>query len=230
MKRPLLVLFIITLLTTLAHERAQAQLLSDQSNIGAMGGQVLIGSQGVGLEGRYGFSETLSARIGGSFLPASANNVFSIGGFKSNTDVSAKFYNVHLLADYIPSENLPWLRVVGGAAYLYKAQGKVGVIPTGTYKVANYNISAAEMGDLNIDVSWKGIAPYLGFGFLPSFPSQMFNINFDVGTYYLSQPKSTIIGTKLLSDNYKLEPQVNSNLKSYRWLPVLQVNFNFKIN
>jgi hypothetical protein len=229
MKQSFLFLFAIALLTTLTHQKVLAQ-YADQSNIGAFSGQVLLGSQGLGLEGRYGISDQLSARLGGSFLPARANNVFTVNGFRSTTDVSAKFYNVHLLADYTPSENLTWLRIVGGAAYLYKAQGKVNVMPNGTYKVGNYNISSAEMGDLNIDVSWKGVAPYLGLGFLPSFPSQVFNVNLDLGTYYLKQPKSTIIGTKLLSDNYKLEPQVDNNLKGYRWLPVLQVNFNFKLN
>jgi hypothetical protein len=230
MKKPLLILFAFFLLTTFIPRGAMAQYFGDVSNQGAFGGQVLLGSQGLGLEGRYGFTEMLSARLGATFLPASANNVFTVSGFNSTTNVNAKFYNVHLLADYTPSENLPWLRVVGGAAYLYKAQGVVNVNPAGNYKVANYNISAAEMGTLNIDVSWKGVAPYLGVGFLQAFPSQLFNVNFDLGTYYLNAPQSTIIGTKLLSDNYKLEPQVNSNLKSYRWLPVLQVNFNFKLN
>ena len=230
MKKPLLLLFTIFLSVLITSHKAMAQYLGDGSNQGAFAGQVLLGSQGFGLEGRYGFTETLSARAGATFLPASANNVFTINGLNSTTNLKAKFYNVHLLADYMPSEDLPWLRIVGGAAYLYKAQGVVGVNPTGNYKVANYTISSADMGTLKIDVSWKGVAPYLGLGFLQAFPSERFNVNFDLGTYYLNAPQSTIIGTKLLSDNYKLEPQVNSNLKSYRWLPVLQVNFNFKIN
>lgn len=231
MKKTVLSLSLIFSAIICFHQRALAQYgdAGGYNNAGSVSGQVLVGSQGFGLEGRYGITENLSARLGGSFLPATANNVFTVNGFKSTTNVSAKFYNVHLLADYTPNEDLQWLRIVGGAAYLYKAQGNVGVLPTGNYNVANYNISSAEMGNLNIDVSWKGVAPYIGLGFLKCFPSNVFNMNLDLGTYYLNQPKSNIVGTKLLADNYKLEPQVDSNLKSYRWLPVLQVNFNFRI-
>lgn len=231
MKKIILSLSLIFSVTICLHQRAYAQYgnAGGYNNMGSVSGQVLVGSQGFGLEGRYGITESLSGRFGGSFLPATADNVFTVNGFKSTTNVSAKFYNVHLLADYTPSEDLQWLRIVGGAAYLYKAQGNVGVLPSGNYNVANYSISSAEMGNLNIDVSWKGVAPYLGLGFFNCFPSNVFNVNLDFGTYYLSQPKSTIIGTKLLADNYKLQPQVDNNLKGYRWLPVLQVNFNFRI-
>ena len=228
MKKKLLSLSIIISAIFLIHQGAQAQ-YGNEFNDRPISAQVIMGSQGIGLEGRYGISESFSARLGGSFLPARANNVFTLNGLNSTTNVSAKFYNVHLLADYIPNPDVQWLRIVGGAAYLYKAQGNVDVLPVGNYHVANYSISSAELGTLKIDVSWKGVAPYLGLGFFNCFPSNVFNMNFDLGTYYLNQPKSTIVGTKLLSDNYKLEPQVDSNLKSYRWLPVLQVNFNFRI-
>ncbi len=231
MKKTCRSLFLIFLTIICFHQRALAQYgdTGGYNNAGSVSGQVLVGSQGFGLEGRYGITESLSGRLGGNFLPATANNVFKIGGFNSTTTLSAKFYNVHLLADYTPSANYQWFRIVGGAAYLYKAQGNVGVLPVGNYHVANYSISSAELGTLKIDVSWKGVAPYLGLGFFNCFPSNIFNMNLDFGTYYLNQPKSTIVGTKLLSDNYKLEPQIDSNLKSYRWLPVLQVNFNFRI-
>jgi hypothetical protein len=57
----------------------------------------------------------------------------------------------------------------------------------------------------------------------------LFNFNMDIGTYYLNQPSTHIIGTGLLTDNNTLEPQFNQNLKNYRWLPVLQLNFNFRL-
>ncbi len=54
-------------------------------------------------------------------------------------------------------------------------------------------------------------------------------MNLDLGTYFLTAAKSTVTGTKMLANNGELEPQFDSNMKDYRFLPVIQLNFNFKI-
>ncbi|MBS7565416.1 hypothetical protein KHS38_13475 [Mucilaginibacter sp. Bleaf8] len=191
--------------------------------------QLQMGTQGIGGDLRYAFDNRISVRGGASFIPIKANNLFAFSGFEGTTSASVKFSNVHLLADFVPFENARGFRLVGGAGYLYQANGGISLFPSGNYKVGNYNIAGEDLGQLNMNVSWKGIAPYLGIGLFKSVPSSLFNVNLDMGTYYLSQPQSQIVGTNLLSDNYKLEPQLNSNIKGYRWLPVLQLNFAFKI-
>jgi hypothetical protein len=191
--------------------------------------QLEAGTQGVGGDLRYGSDKRFSARVGASFIPVKVNNVFSFSGFDGATNASVKFSNVHLLADFVPFKHARGFRLVGGAAYLYKAQGGLEFLPSGNYQFGNYTVTAEDLGKLNMDISWKGVAPYAGIGLFKSFPNQLFNINLDLGTYYLSQPNSHVVGTNLLSDNNQLEPQLNNNLKSYRWLPVLQLNFNFKL-
>jgi hypothetical protein len=133
------------------------------------------------------------------------------------------------LAYFVPFKALKCLRLVGGAGYLIQGQGNIMMTPTGNYTFSNYNLTGAEVGTLDMKVNWEGVAPYLGIGVFKSFPSTFFNFNLDLGTYYLTQPKTKIVGTNLLVDNNQLEPQFNDNLKDYRWLPVLQLNFNFRI-
>ncbi|MBE9661052.1 hypothetical protein [Mucilaginibacter myungsuensis] len=191
--------------------------------------QVTAGTQGIGGDFRYGFLNNLSARLGASFAVVNANADYSFSGFTSTSSQKVNFSNVHLLADLVPFKSMQGFRIVGGAGYLFKADGNVTVTPTGNYNFANYNLTGAEIGTLDMNVGWKGVAPYLGFGLFKAFPSNFFNFNLDLGTYYLTQPSTRIIGTNLLTDNSKLEPQFNENLKGYRWLPVLQLNFNFRI-
>ncbi|EHQ30426.1 hypothetical protein [Mucilaginibacter paludis] len=191
--------------------------------------QLQAGTQGIGADVRYGVYPNLSARLGGSFVPINTGSSLSISGFNTDYSADVKIFNVHLLADYVPFKNIKNLRVVGGAAYLYKANGGLVLSPTGSYTFGNYNLTGPEIGKLDMDVSWKGVAPYLGVGLFKSFPSNLFNFNLDLGTYYLTAPSTRITGTNLLVDNNQLEPQFNDNLKGYRWLPVLQLNFNFKI-
>lgn len=191
--------------------------------------QLEAGTQGVGADLRYGAYKQLSVRFGASFIPVTANNAFDLPGFKSINSVSVNFYNVHLLADIVPFKGARGLRVVLGGAYLYKADGGLNVIPTGSYTYGSQTVTGTDIGNLNMNVSWKGLAPYMGLGLFRSIPKHLFNFNVDLGTYYMAAPQTTIIGTGLLSDNYKLEPQFNNNLKDYRWLPVLQLNFNFRL-
>jgi len=191
--------------------------------------QLEAGTQGVGADFRYGAFKQLSFRLGASFIPVTANNALSLPGFQSTNSINVNFYNAHLLADIVPFKGARGLRLVLGGAYLYRADGGLNVTPTGSYNYNNVTITGTDIGSLNMNVSWKGVAPYAGLGLFRSFPSHVFNFNLDLGTYYLAQPQTHIIGTGLLSDNYQLEPQFNENLKGYRWLPVLQLNFNFKL-
>jgi len=192
--------------------------------------QIEAGTQGLGADLRYGAFKRLSFRAGASFIPVTYNNALTLPGFQSTNNATVNFYNVHLLADVVPFKAARGLRIVAGAAYLYKADGGLNVVPTGSYTYGNTTVTSTDIGSLNMDVSWKGVAPYIGLGLFKSFPNHFFNFNLDLGTYYLSQPQTHIIGTGLLSSNSELEPQFNKNLKDYRWLPVIQLNFNFRLH
>jgi hypothetical protein len=191
--------------------------------------QVEAGTQGLGADLRYGLSRRFSLRLGGNYIPVTYNSNISVSGFHTDYAASANFLNIHLLGDIVPFKGARGLRIVTGAAYLYKANTGLLLSPTGDYSFGNYNVNGTDIGTLNMDVSWKGVAPYLGLGLFKSFPSHVFNFNLDLGTYYLSAPSTHIVGTSLLVENNQLEPQFNNNLKDYRWLPVLQLNFNFKL-
>lgn len=191
--------------------------------------QLQAGTQGLGADLRYAVLPALSMRLGASFIPVTVKNAFTFSGFESRNDVDVKFSNVHLLADFVPFANIKGFRLVGGAGYLFEANGGVNVVPTGNYNYGEIALTPAQVGKVNIDVSWQGLAPYLGIGLFKSFPKKLFNINIDLGSYYLTTPKTTIVGTGMLSGNDSQEELINSNMSSYRWLPVAQLNFNFKL-
>lgn len=199
------------------------------SNYKSMSLQLHAGTQGIGADFRYGLLPKLSLRFGGSIIPSvTANNAFKIAGFDADNTLKANFTNLHLLGDFAPFKTNSF-RVVAGISYLFNANGDLNFKPRGNYNFDGLELTSEEVGDLNIGLSWQGLAPYLGLGFLRSFPKNKFNVNIDFGTYYLTAPRSTVVGTKLLSDNEALEPQLDENMSSYRFLPVIQLNFNFKI-
>ncbi len=190
--------------------------------------QVLVGSQGLGADVKYGILPKLSGRAGFGIIPVTVNGVFGFSSFSTENQMSARFSNIHLLADYSPF-NSSRFRLVGGAAYLVKGNASVLITPTGSYQFGNSTVNSSQVGVLQASVDWKGVAPYLGVSLFRAFPNKFFNTNLDIGTYYLSSPGTSLTGTKMLSDNSSQEPQFNKNMQSYRWMPVVQLNFNFRI-
>lgn len=190
--------------------------------------QILVGSQGVGADVKYGFLSKLSGRLGFGIIPISASREIGSFGFPVQGQLSTSFTNVHLLADYSPFKGSGF-RIVGGASYLAKGEAHAIITPTDSYSVGSRSLTKDQIGVVYADVTWKGVAPYLGFAFFRSFPNRLFNINLDLGTYYLSRPGTSFTGTKLLADNDANTKQFNENMKGYRWMPVVQLNFNFRI-
>jgi hypothetical protein len=192
--------------------------------------QLHAGTQGFGLDFKYGLNEKMAIKTGvSSTLGVGVSNVVQLEGLNADNKLKAHFSNIHLMGDYSPFKTSSF-RITAGVAYLFEARGNLHFIPQGTYTFDGMELTGEEVGDLTIDLSWKGVAPYIGVGFFKTSPNKLLNINMDVGTYYLNAPKSTIVGTKLLSDNYQLEPQLDKNMRSYRFLPLLQINFNINID
>lgn len=226
MRKPLLLFFLLFVIVTNAI--AQNVLLPGSvTNPKSL--HINVGTQGVGAEFGYGVSQKAALRLGVNFIPVSANNAFDVSGFNSTSKFSASFSNIHLLADYSPFKNALGFRVVGGASYFMNANGNLQLQPSDNYKYGDIVLNKDDAGKLNMNVNWKGVAPYLGIGLFRAFPYRAFNVNLDIGSYYLSRPDAYITGTGILEGNSSQSAQLQQNFKGYRFLPVVQVNFNFKL-
>ena len=188
-----------------------------------------LGSQGIGGEFTYGIDKKAALRLGLNVIPVSVNNAFDIADFNSTSKASAKFTNIHLLADYTPFKSAPAFRLVAGAAYFVRARGNMQVQPSDNYSYGDIVLTPEQVGYLDLSVDWKGIAPYAGIGLFKVIPRHRFNVNVDLGTYYLKQPDVKVIGTGILKGNNTQEGQLQKNVKDYRWLPVIQLNFSYKL-
>lgn len=191
--------------------------------------QLHAGSQGGGLDVRYGVIPQISLRIGGSIMvPLKFKNVAEFDGFDGDNTIKGELSNVHFLADLSPFKTSVFKFVVGGA-YLFKADGNIRFSANSSYNRNGVVLTSQEINNLKVDFTWKGVAPYAGIGLFKSFPNRLFNINLDLGTYFLQKPKSTVVGAKTAADNRTLENEINAEIKDYRFLPVVQLNFNFRI-
>ena len=185
------------------------------------------GTQGFGLAVRYNFTPKLAARLGGSYGSVKIHDGFSVNNLSTDNTIKGTFSNIHLYGEY---SALNWLRIVGGAAYLFKADASVVLTPNESVTQDGITLQPDEIGILTTEISYKKFAPYLGLGFGHGLPQKRFNVNLDLGCYFLSAPKVTMTGTEYLEDNEQNGPIITENMKNYRFLPVIQLNFNFKLS
>ncbi len=187
--------------------------------------QVLAGSQGVGANFRYVLNKTVGFRLGGSYAAGGVNDKINFEDFNSNNRLSGKFNTAHALVELMPRK---FFRVVAGAAYLASAEATLHFEPKDAQSFNNITITREEIGALDFNIDWGKFAPYFGIGLGKGIPKKKFNVNVDYGLYYLSSPTVTAVGTKLLTNNQVNAATIQNNMKDYRFMPVAQLNFNFK--
>ena len=223
MKKLIYIILFTLVLQPLAH--AQGVDSTTKSARKPMSLQVLAGTQGVGANFRYVLNKTVGFRIGGSYAQAGINDKINLSGFKSTNRASGKFNTAHAMVELMPQK---FFRVVAGAAYLANAEATIQFSPKDAQSFNDITLTPEEIGTLAFNMDWGKFAPYFGFGVGRGIPKKKFNVNIDLGAYYLSSPTVTAVGTKLLSNNDPNAVIIQNNMKDYRFMPVAQLNFNFK--
>ncbi|WP_462264734.1 hypothetical protein [Mucilaginibacter sp.] len=190
--------------------------------------QLNVGTVGIGAAYNYGFNAKLALQAGLDVIPIKAKNVLDFSDFNSKSDLKARFTDIYARLYYTPFKNAAGFRLAGGLAYFAKAKGTLDVQPSDSYKYGDIQLTPDQVGHLTFTADWQGVAPYAGIALFPMFPKHKFNVNLDLGSYYLKQPEATITGTGNLQGNASQNAQFQENIKGYRWLPVIQLNFNYK--
>jgi hypothetical protein len=186
------------------------------------------GTQGGVFELKYGLRPKLALRAGGSIIPINdISNVTTFPNFNNENYTSINLSNAHLLIDYAPFKGKGF-RLVGGAAYFYQGDATIDIQAKGGYFYGDIPLTSEAVGTTQLNILWQGIAPYAGIGLFKCIPKRFFNINLELGTYYLPKPIGTITGTGLLQGNTSNQEKFQENISDYRWLPVLQLNFTLK--
>jgi hypothetical protein len=193
-----------------------------------------LSTQGIGLEYKFSPEPAYNVRIGASILPFKYSAIYSARDERTNLDLDVNLGNIHTMFDWHPffeeTNFAQKLVATVGAAYFWQAKGNAVVSYRGTYNYGDIEIPSDELGQLYGSVEWNKVAPYLGIGIENPLPTKNFNIGFAIGTYYMGSPDVTLTGTKYLSKNQSNEEQFRKNMSSYRFLPVVQINFNYAIN
>lgn len=191
---------------------------------------VVVGSSGIGLEYTSPLSKRFNLRAGFGYIPKltySNNGILS--SEKVNNEFTTKLFQMHFFGDWFAFG--PNFHFTGGIAAFIGAKSKVITTPVGEYYYGEIDLNddPERMGNMTSTVNSSCMAVYLGLGWQNIINTKHFGLSLDLGTYYaLVSPQVTIETSGYLIGNESNRKQLQDNLDNYRWLPNLQLGFNYK--
>jgi hypothetical protein len=186
-----------------------------------------LGSTGVGVELKYPINRH-TVRLGFSYLPLAYSTDYNLG-LALNLAAEGSIQKLNCMYEFQPFLKQEWFKIQAGLSYLTKASSKVILTPTQSVTTGIISLNSDEIGNITLTSDSKGIAPYFGIGLGRTTPKKKLNVTFDMGVNYLKATRITSEGTKLLANNQQLGEVLTEKVKTYRWLPVIQMNVNYVI-
>lgn len=146
-----------------------------------------------------------------------------------NMDVTTRFSNITLLADFLATRNGK-IRLTAGVGYFFDNWVSAYAETADSSQVYDVTLSPEEVGHATAKVTFASkINPYIGLTFFRVIPKRRWSCSVDVGTFYKGKPSVDIEGTGLLSENDRNEEPFERNINSRRWWPVLAVRIGYKL-
>lgn len=188
-----------------------------------------MGLPGLGLEYAYNINKSLNIRAG--FL------AFQFDNFNTDLDVNGQSVNVNadmnsrvydLFLEYQPSNNSSF-KLVAGLGYLSNVGANTLVLLNDDIGYGELTIDNEEIGDIDLDISWSGLAPYVGFGFGRAVPKKRVGFGIEFGTYYAGGPDVEITASGMLEDTDQEAAELQENLSSYAWVPRVMARLAIKL-
>lgn len=188
-----------------------------------------LSTDGVGLQFAQNLNtkRNIAVRVGGMYLPYTITNMeFDFDGTVLVMNGDVKLGSLQALFDYHPFNNA--FKLTGGVAYML-TNVSATALSRDSVKMGEIMLSPTEIGKIDVGVKVGPICPYVGLGFGRAVPKSRFSFNFEVGAYYINQPKITFAATGMLEPSSVNEKVLQSNVSGYKWLPLMNFGFNFRL-
>ncbi|NME68272.1 hypothetical protein [Flammeovirga aprica] len=188
-----------------------------------------LGTSGGGIDVARNFSR-FNIALGFNYLEVKdLKRTLTVQGELMDTKLSTSAFNIDLKAEYLPFKKSSF-KLFAGIAYLPQSNVEVKGMYANQVQVGELVFTQEEIGEIYFKGDWANFAPYFGLGFGRAVPKRRIGVAFDMGVYYMGNPKVTFTGTNMFSDLNSQEEQLQKNLEGYSWLPILKLRLSYRIN
>ncbi len=184
---------------------------------------------GGGIEVERSFSDSIGGRVGGNYY--STNYSGTEDDIEYTFDVTLK--SLSFIFDWHPFKNA--FKVSTGA--LYNGNSINGDAKSAsTYEIGDNTFTTAEIGDLEAEITFNTVTPYLGIGWDTSFgKNKAFGFLIELGAVYQGTPEVNFEADGTLKNNpillaelSKEEDNLQKDLNNYKYYPVVSVGIGYR--
>jgi hypothetical protein len=183
-----------------------------------------------GLEVAYHINNHLNVRADYHFLKYQVNTSAESSNESVYVSGKLKMSAIALSLEYLPFQKSSF-KLIGGFTYLDQASFFVEVSPESTYTFGSTVFTPEEIGLVSFGLDYgKSIVPFVGIGFGRAVPQKRIGVGFEVGSYYLNSPIATLVGKERLSSMSNQAGLVQANTNDWRYWPMMNLKFSFKLS
>lgn len=184
---------------------------------------VSLGMPGIGIEYSRKLSNKFSARAKYNFfkLDDYKDGSLNINGNDVEGTASVESSTIDVLVEYLPFKNSSF-KLLGGFGIINKMDINLIMDYDQELVFGDLVLDKDNFGNVTLDFSWKGVAPYLGMGFGRAIPKGKYGFGIEVGTYFSSSPDINLTATKLLAATADQEAEIEQTFESWKFIPLLQ--------
>jgi len=187
--------------------------------------------------GSPGFGIQYARKLGGHINLVAAYHFLSVENYEINDlDISGEPVNIianienaiiDLGFEYLPFKKSSF-NLHAGIGILSETNLQALFTYTEGFDYGDINLSTDDIGEIDANVTWEGIAPYVGIGFGRAIPKKRLGLSLKMGSYITSEPTVNLTATNLLSNTSNQEENLTEAFSTFKFIPRVQLKLAYK--
>lgn len=186
--------------------------------------------------GSPGFGIQYARKLSPKFNIIAAYHFFNIDDYERPLTISGEPVTtttnlesgiIDLGLEYLPFKKSSF-NLHAGIGILSKVNVNTVLLYANEVEYGDVTVSQEEIGEINADINWKGVAPYVGIGFGRAIPKKRLGLSLKMGTYFTNAPEVNLTATNLLSNTANQEENLEEALNTFKLIPRIQLKLAYK--
>ena len=182
--------------------------------------------------GLLGYGADFATRVNPHLILRAGVNFFQLEGFEVGRELAGRSVLIvasnNTLSFDMMGEYYPWqkssFKLLFGASYIQSLTANAMIMVTDPMMFGEIELTPEQVGEMEIELAYGGMAPFLGIGFGRSVPNKRIGLGLEVGSYYIGSPSVNMNASELLepSASAEQEKSLEESLRTLSWLPAVK--------
>ena len=182
--------------------------------------------------GLLGYGADFATRVNPHLILRAGVNFFQLEGFEDVRELAGRSVLIvasnNTLSFDMMGEYYPWqkssFKLIFGGSYIQSLTANAMIMVTDPMMFGEIELTPEQVGEIDIELAYGGMAPFLGIGFGRSIPNKRIGLGLEVGSYYIGSPSVNMNASELLepSASAEQEKSLEESFRTLSWLPTVK--------